>query len=278
MTLALPFPAIDPVAFEVGPLVVRWYALSYLVGFLVGWRLAIVFARRSPIRPNGEDMDAFVTWAIIGVILGGRLGYVLFYNIEVYLQDPLAIFQVWQGGMAFHGGLLGAVVAMIIYARVRGFSPFALGDMVAAVAPIGLFFGRIANFINAELYGRVTDVSWGVVFPGTDGQPRHPSQLYEAFLEGLVLFIVMLILVRRRSILLRPGTVAGVFLILYGLFRFLVEFVREPDAQLGFLWLGATMGQILSLPMILIGVWMVWRARPVAPDQREAASAASTGR
>jgi len=263
----LPFPAIDPVAFEIGPVVVRWYALSYLVGFVAGWRLAIGLARRGPIRPTGEDMDAFITWAIIGIILGGRLGYVLFYNLSVYLDDPLAIFQVWEGGMAFHGGLVGAVLAILLFAWSRGISPFAVGDLVAAVVPIGLFFGRIANFINGELYGRASDVPWAIVFPNGGPEPRHPSQLYEAFLEGLVLFVVMMVLATNRKVRLRPGTIAGVFFVLYGSFRFLVEFVREPDAQLGFLWLGATMGQLLSLPMILFGAWLVWRARPVEPTR-----------
>ena len=264
---ALPFPAIDPVAFELGPLVVRWYALSYLVGFVAGWRLAIYLARRSPIRPNGEDADAFIVWAIIGVILGGRLGYVLFYNLPVYAENPLSALWIWEGDMAFHGGLIGMLLAMYIFARVRGFRFLALGDLIAAVVPIGIFFGRIANFIHGELYGRVSDVSWAVTCPAGGGLPRHPSQLYEAFLEGLVLFIVMMVMMRSQRLRARPGTIGGTFLMLYGLFRFLVEFVREPDAQLGFLWLGATMGQILSVPMILLGLALVIFARPVPADE-----------
>lgn len=260
---ALPFPAIDPVAFELGPLVVRWYALSYLVGFVAGWRLAIYLGRRSPIRPNGEDADAFIVWAIIGVILGGRLGYVLFYNLPAYTENPLSALRIWEGGMAFHGGLIGMLLAMYLFARVRGFRFLALGDLVAAVVPIGIFFGRVANFVNGELYGRVSDVSWAVAFPAGGGLPRHPSQLYEAFLEGLVLFIVMMVMMRSQRLRARPGTIGGTFLMLYGLFRFLVEFVREPDEQLGFLWLGATMGQLLSVPMILLGLALVIFARPV---------------
>jgi phosphatidylglycerol:prolipoprotein diacylglycerol transferase len=265
---ALPFPVIDPVAFEIGPVVVRWYALSYLVGFIAGWRLAIYLARRSPIRPNGDDADAFITWAIIGTILGGRLGYIIFYNSEVYLANPLAALRVWEGGMAFHGGLVGMILAMYLFARVRGFAFLAMGDLVAAVVPIGLFFGRIANFVNAELYGRVSDVPWAVTFPTGGGLARHPSQLYEAILEGLVLFIVMMVMMRSRRLRARPGTIGGTFLMLYGLFRFLIEFVREPDSQLGFLWLGATMGQLLSIPMILIGLALVIWARPVPADEQ----------
>ena len=264
---ALPFPAIDPVAFELGPLVVRWYALSYLVGFVAGWRLAIYLGRRSPIRPNGEDADAFIVWAIIGVILGGRLGYVLFYNLPVYADNPLSALRIWEGGMAFHGGLIGMLLAMYIFARVRGFRFLALGDLIAAVVPIGIFFGRIANFVNGELYGRVSDVSWAVEFPAGGGLPRHPSQLYEAFLEGLVLFIVMMVMMRSQRLRARPGTIGGTFLMLYGLFRFLVEFVREPDEQLGFLWLDATMGQLLSVPMILLGLALVIFARPVPVEE-----------
>ncbi|MEM7442095.1 MAG: prolipoprotein diacylglyceryl transferase [Pseudomonadota bacterium] len=260
---ALPFPAIDPVAFELGPLVVRWYALSYLVGFVLGWRLAIYYGKRSPIRPNGDDADAFIVWAIIGTILGGRIGYVLFYNPDVYATDPLSALRIWEGGMAFHGGLAGMLIAMYLFARVRGFHFLALGDLVASVVPIGLFFGRIANFINGELYGRASDVSWAVSFPTGGDLPRHPSQLYEAILEGLVLFIVMTIMMRSQRLRTRPGTIGGTFLMLYGLFRFLVEFVREPDAQLGFLWFGATMGQLLSLPMIVIGLALVIWAKPV---------------
>lgn len=259
---AIAFPPIDPVALEIGPIVIRWYALAYMAGFLIGWRYAMALAERAPIRPSARDMDDFLTWAVIGVILGGRLGYVLFYNFDRFLSAPLDALKVWEGGMSFHGGLIGIITAMILFAWRRGFSPFAIGDIVAAVGPIGLFLGRLANFVNGELYGRPTDVPWGVVFPGAPDAPRHPSQLYEAALEGVVLFIILAVLARRRSIRMRPGVIGGVFLAGYGFFRFLVEFVREPDAQLGFLWLGATMGQILSLPMIVIGLGMVvwaWR-------------------
>ncbi|HET8729329.1 MAG TPA: prolipoprotein diacylglyceryl transferase [Alphaproteobacteria bacterium] len=265
----IPFPAIDPVAFEIGPFVVRWYALAYLAGFIGGWRYCIHLARVAPVGPTPQDMDDFLTWAVIGTILGGRLGYVLFYNLPFYLENPLEALKVWHGGMSFHGGLLGVILAMILFALRRGFSPFAIGDIVAAAAPIGLFFGRLANFVNGELYGRATDLPWGVVFPHGGPLPRHPSQLYEAVLEGLVLFILLLVLAHRQALRRRPGIVGGVFLIGYGVSRFLVEFVREPDAHLGFLWLGATMGQLLSLPMIAVGLAFVWRgcARPPAVER-----------
>ena len=261
--LALAFPALDPVAFELGPIVIRWYALAYLAGFVLGWRYCLHLARSNPGRPSAEDFDDFLTWAVIGVILGGRIGYVLFYNLPYYLQNPLDALMVWHGGMSFHGGLLGVIMAILLFSLRRGISPFAFGDLIAAAAPIGLFFGRIANFINGELYGRpATDVSWAMVFPRDPLQvPRHPSQLYEAALEGALLFVVLAIAVRLPAVRERPGTVAGLFFIGYGLSRIVVEFFREPDPQLGFLFAGATMGQLLSLPMVLFGLWLVARAR-----------------
>ncbi len=263
------FPAIDPVLFEWGPIAIRWYGLAYLVGFVAGWRYAIILARRVPdLRPSDQDVDDFLVWAVVGTVIGGRMGYVIFYQPGLLAADPLAIVRLWEGGMSFHGGLAGVAVAMIIFARRRGAEVLALSDLIAAAAPIGLFFGRIANFINAELYGRPTDMPWGVVFPTGGPLPRHPSQLYEAILEGLVLFIVLLVLAHRQSILRRPGIVTGVFVAGYGLGRFVVEFFREPDPQLGFLAFGATMGQILSLPMIIAGVILVVysaRRQPLGP-------------
>lgn len=265
--LALPFPAIDPVALSIGPLELHWYALAYLAGFIVGWQYAMRLADRGPDRPNRQDMDAFLTWAIIAVILGGRLGFVLFYNVAYYIENPVEILFTWQGGMSFHGGLLGVITAVFAFSAARKIDPLAVGDIIAVVAPIGIFLGRIANFVNGELYGRVTDAPWGVIFPAGGPEPRHPSQLYEAVAEGLILFIILFVLARRQRIRQRPGVLAGVFLVGYGLGRFLVEFVREPDPQLGFLWLGATMGQLLCLPMILGGaaltVW-AWRRGPQA--------------
>ncbi|MEO1248818.1 MAG: prolipoprotein diacylglyceryl transferase [Pseudomonadota bacterium] len=265
MSLAIAFPAIDPVALQIGPLAIRWYALAYLAGFLGGWRYVIYLTARAQkadksARPGPEEADAFLTWTVLGVILGGRLGYALFYNLPYFINHPLEVLAVWQGGMSFHGGLLGVIVAIILFSRRRGFNPLKLSDPIAAAVPIGLFFGRIANFINSELWGRTTEVSWGVVFPNGGPLPRHPSQLYEAVFEGLVLFVILAILAHRPATATRMGLLTGVFLALYGLSRFLVEFVREPDPQLGFLWLGATMGQLLSLPMIAFGVWLVWRS------------------
>ncbi|WP_029007986.1 prolipoprotein diacylglyceryl transferase [Azospirillum halopraeferens] len=263
--LTLAFPAIDPVAVEIGPIAIRWYALAYLAGFVLGWRYCLYLARSAPGpgRPTPEDVDDFLTWAVIGVILGGRLGYVLFYNLPYYVENPLEALMVWHGGMSFHGGLLGVVAAILLFALRRGLSPFAMGDLIATAAPIGLFFGRVANFINGELYGRAApDLAWAFVFPRDPLQvPRHPSQLYEAVLEGLVLFVVLALLARRPDVRARPGLLAGVFFIGYGLSRIIAEFFREPDAQLGFLWGGATMGQLLSIPMVLFGLWLAVRAR-----------------
>jgi len=265
MLFTLPFPAIDPVLFEIGPFVIRWYALAYIVGLLVGWRYCLYLAGLPPRLVTRHQLDDFLLWATLGVILGGRLGYVLFYQLHEYLKEPLQIVYVWRGGMSFHGGLLGVILAMYLFARRRGLPFLALTDIVACATPIGLFLGRLANFINGELFGRPTDVPWAMVFSKTDpsGLPRHPSQLYEAALEGVVLFLVLFILVRFTRAGERIGLASGVFLIGYGLSRIVVEFFREPDAQLGFLLGGSTtMGQILSLPMIALGLVFVARARP----------------
>ncbi|MFM2041649.1 MAG: putative prolipoprotein diacylglyceryl transferase, Lgt family [Pseudomonadota bacterium] len=266
--MALEFPNIDPVALEIGPLVIRWYALAYLAGFVLGWwyclRLAAAKAQRLPeARPTADDLGDFLTWAIIAVILGGRIGFILFYNLDQYLRNPLEMLVIWRGGMSFHGGMMGVVVAILLFSHRRGFSPFALGDLVAACAPIGLFLGRIANFINGELYGRPAppDLPWAMVFPGDpEGLARHPSQLYQAGLEGLLLFIVLAWIARRPGVLERTGTLSGAFLIGYGLCRIAAEFFRQPDVQVGYLAFGITMGQILSIPMILAGIWLIQRA------------------
>ena len=265
--LALPFPAIDPVLIELGPFPVRWYALAYLAGLLLGWWLAQrliarndLFAASGP--PKLAQLDDFLLWAAIGIVCGGRLGFVLFYILDYYLENPLEIIQPWRGGMSFHGGAAGLMVATYLFARRQALPFLTLMDVVTAVAPVGLFFGRIANFINGELYGRVSDVPWAILFPRGGFLPRHPSQLYEAGLEGLVLFIVLMVLVFRVRALRWPGVIAGVFLAGYGVARSIVEFYREPDAQLGYLAGGLTMGQVLSLPMILCGVIIViWAAR-----------------
>ena len=278
--LSIPFPTFDPVAFAIpeffgiGPLAIRWYALAYLGGFLLGWWYGMRLARRTAGRPEPQDIEDFLTWAVIGTIIGGRLGFVLFYNFSYYAENPLEIFAIWEGGMAFHGGLLGVAAAIVLFARLRDFSPLQLGDIIACVAPIGLFLGRIANFINNELWGRPTDLPWGVVFPiPPDWQPyletvaRHPSQLYQAMLEGLLLFLLLLALFQYRRIRERPGTLTGIFLIGYGAARFLVEFVRQYDPRLELFFDIFTHGQILSLPMILAGVAFIWVARSRPPAQ-----------
>jgi phosphatidylglycerol:prolipoprotein diacylglycerol transferase len=283
MLLTLPYPQIDPVAVELGPLILRWYALAYIAGFLLGYAYCAHMARRTPASwqgyPSAADFSDFLTWAVIGTILGGRLGFVLFYMPGHFYHHPLEILKVWEGGMAFHGGLLGVVAAILLFARHRRLSPFALGDLIACAAPIGLFFGRIANFINNELWGRPSDLPWAMTFPIPDRLepflpevPRHPSQLYEAFLEGIALFVLLFALRRVPAISGRPGMLAGIFLTGYGLARFMVEFVRQYDLQVGLIGGIVTMGQILSLPMMIVGIAMtVWAAR------QRPASATSNG-
>lgn len=260
--LALAFPAIDPVAFSLGPLVIRWYALAYLAGFVLGWRYCMHLARLDVTPPTPQDYDDFLPWAVAGTLVGGRLGYVLFYNPEAYWHNPAEALAIWHGGMAFHGGLLGVIGMAWFYARRRQINPLRFGDRLAPVAPIGLFFGRIANFINGELFGRVApDLPWAMVFPRGGAEPRHPSQLYEAFLEGVLLMLALGFLARIPALRARPGFLTGVFLSGYALCRSIAELFREPDAQLGFLLAGTTMGQLLSLPMLLAGVWLILRSR-----------------
>jgi phosphatidylglycerol:prolipoprotein diacylglycerol transferase len=261
MLLAIPFPDIDPVAFEIGPLIVRWYALAYIAGILAGWKYCQWLNRRPAGLVPQTALDDFLAWAVLGVILGGRLGYVLFYQPGHFLANPLAILEVWRGGMSFHGGLVGTAIALILFAQARRIPLLTLTDLVAAATPIGLGLGRIANFINGELYGRPTDVPWAVVFPAGGPAPRHPSQLYEAMLEGVALFLLLLVLVRVFEARKRPGLISGVFLLGYGAARIFAEFFREPDPQLGFLWGGATMGQLLTLPMMAGGLALLLIAR-----------------
>ena len=262
MMFAIPFPMIDPVLVEIGPIAIRWYALAYIAGILLGWRLARVLVQRSPQVATPDQVDEFITWVTLGVILGGRLGYVLFYRPGYYLTAPWEALAVWHGGMSFHGGALGVIVATFLFARRNGLDWVAFADRVVCVVPIGLFFGRIANFINGELWGRVTDVPWAMVFPTGGPDPRHPSQLYQAGLEGLCLFALLMILARSEAIRSRPGILSGTFLVGYGVARTIGEFFRQPDAHLGFLFAEATMGQLLSLPMILAGAWLILRAKP----------------
>lgn len=254
----MPFPDIDPIAFQIGPLAVRWYGLAYFFGIMGGIWLGKHYAGKYPVFGlSRTEFEDFGFLSIFGVLIGGRLGSVLFYNLDFYLDNPIEIFKVWNGGMSFHGGLIGVLVVAAIFCRRRRIGFLDLGDVLACVAPIGLLFGRLANFVNGELWGRPTTVSWGMVFPQADAQPRHPSQLYEAGLEGLVLLVVLALLIRVPALRLRPGFLGGVFLAGYGLFRFLVEYSREPDAGLiGFL----TRGQAYSLPMVVAGAWLIWRA------------------
>lgn len=245
------FPNIDPIIFSIGPLAVRWYGLMYLLGFVCAYLVISRFSARRGLELSKEQLSDMLFYAVIGVVLGGRIGYTLFYNSSYFLSHPLEIFYIWEGGMSFHGGLLGVAAALLLFCRRRQFSPLIVGDVVAAAAPIGLGLGRVGNFINGELWGRVTDLPWAVVFPAAGPDPRHPSQLYEAILEGPLLFCFLWYLHWRGA---RAGVPFFSFFLLYGLFRFLVEFVRQPDAHLGFLWAGATMGQLLSVPMILFGL------------------------
>jgi phosphatidylglycerol:prolipoprotein diacylglycerol transferase len=259
--LSLVFPAIDPIALEIGPFALRWYALAYILGIVLGWWLARRMVALAPQAATAEQVDDAVTWVTLGIILGGRLGYVLFYRPGYYVGAPWEALYVWQGGMAFHGGMIGVAAALLWFCRRNRVDPLLFGDRVATVVPVGLFLGRLANFANGELWGRVTDVPWGMVFPHGGPEPRHPSQLYQAFLEGICLFVLMQVLVRIPAVRARPGTLCGVFLLGYGTARIVGEVFRQPDAHLGFLAFGVTMGQLLSLPMAAIGAWLILRAR-----------------
>jgi phosphatidylglycerol:prolipoprotein diacylglycerol transferase len=262
--MAIPYPAIDPVIVRLGPLAIRWYALAYIVGLIGGWKYLQWLVAKPPFAMARQQVDDFLVWAALGVVLGGRTGYVLFYKPSFYLAHPLDIPMIWQGGMSFHGGALGVIIAIVLFTRINHLRLLAVGDAVCTVVPIGLFFGRIANFVNGELFGRAApeSVPWAMVFPADPlGIPRHPSQLYEAGLEGLLLFVVMHLLWRNEAIRLRSGTLSGAFLLGYGLARVTGEFFREPDDYLGFLWGGATMGQLLSLPLIIAGLTLIAVAR-----------------
>lgn len=247
----LTFPEIDPVLIKVGPLAIRWYGLMYLFGFLAAWFLIKKLAHKRQLPLDGDGASDLLFYAVIGVILGGRFGYVLFYNLPHFLHHPLEIFAVWQGGMSFHGGLLGVVCAALVFCRVKKLPVLLTGDIMVTSAAVGLGLGRLGNFINGELWGRITDVPWGMVFPQAGLLPRHPSQLYEMLLEGVILFLLLWYLHFKQ---VRAGVPFFTFFVGYGCFRFFVEFFREPDAHLGFLWGGASMGQLLSLPMVLFGL------------------------
>lgn len=260
MLAAIAFPDIDPIAIQIGPFAIRWYALAYIAGLLTGWQIVVRYLRYPGSPMQRIDVDDFLVWAILGVIIGGRLGYVLIYNFGYFAQHPLEILYLWRGGMSFHGGLAGVIVAIVVFCQRRGLPLLATGDLIASVAPVGLFFGRIANFINSELWGRVTDAPWGVTFPGAGNLPRHPSQIYEALLEGVLLFAIVQVLYRNAWVRARPGLVSGVFLAGYAAARMFVEQFRQPDLQVGFLLGGSTLGQWLSVPVLLGGLYLVFRA------------------
>ncbi len=253
------FPNISPIALQIGPLAVHWYGIAYVVGILGWWQYSLWLTKKFPLL-NRKIVDDSLSWAIAGVIIGGRLGYVIFYNPAKYMANPFEIFEIWKGGMAFHGGLLGVVIAIAIYSMRRGIYFLTFSDLACCGVPIGLFFGRLANFINGELYGRITDVSWGMIFPQGGPFPRHPSQLYEAFLEGFVLFFILAYGALFTRWPHRRGFLTGIFLGGYGIARILAECFREPDVFLGYFTGGLTMGQILSLPVLGFGLFLTIRA------------------
>jgi phosphatidylglycerol:prolipoprotein diacylglycerol transferase len=265
------FPNLDPVAIQIGPLAIRWYALAYIVGIILSWRLMRRLVAQSPEIATTAQVDDFVSWATLGVVLGGRIGYCLFYQPSVYLADPIGILRVWTGGMSFHGGMLGVTIAILLFCRRYRIPILGFSDRLAVCAPIGLGLGRVANFINGELWGRPASdwLPWAMKFPRTPECPsfpeiciaRHPSQVYQALMEGLILFLIMFLLSRREAIRARFGLLTGIFLIGYGVARITGELFREPDEFLGFLWFGATMGQLLSLPMVAAGLWLVLRRK-----------------
>ena len=293
--LAIPFPAIDPIAVALGPLAIRWYALAYIVGILIGWRYCLALADRPPNLAGRVDVDDFLVWATLGIVLGGRIGYVLFYKPADYIEHPIEVLYLWHGGMSFHGGALGVTTAIFLFTRKRAIPIFAFSDIICAAIPIGLFFGRIANFINGELFGRITDVWWAMIFPGGAlptvlvppefralcqpvallggpglNCPRHPSEIYEASCEGILLF-VLLFTAERWGVRGRPGILTGLFLAFYAVARMSGELFRQPDVQLGFipiLGFNATMGQLLSIPLLIAGIVLILWARrqpPIAP-------------
>jgi phosphatidylglycerol:prolipoprotein diacylglycerol transferase len=261
--IVLPFPAIDPVALDISGFQIRWYALAYIAGIILSWIYIVRLLKAESlwganVPVSRTHIDDLVVWITVGIILGGRLGYVFFYNSSYFLAHPMEILALWQGGMAFHGGLIGVIIAVILFARIKSVRLLTLGDLIATAAPIGLFFGRIANFINGELYGRITDVPWAMVFPHGGPNSRHPSQIYESIGEGIILFVFMHIMIYRFGALQRPGMITGLFMIGYGIARSSIEFFRMPDAHIGYLSGGLTMGIVLSVPMIPIGLAFIW--------------------
>ena len=251
----LEFPNINPVALDLGVIKIRWYALSYIAGILLSWFLILKIIKIKKIDLNSKETSDLISNCMIGIIIGGRLGYVIFYNPDYYSNNLVEIFKIWNGGMSFHGGFVGVVFAVIYSSKLFKIPILTFADLIAIVAPVGLFFGRLANFINGELFGRTTNHSFGIIFPNGGDVPRHPSQLYEAFFEGIVLFIILWVMMHLFDLLKKPGIITSLFIFLYGLFRFFIEFFREPDQHIGLLYFEFSMGQILSFPMILIGLY-----------------------
>lgn len=282
----LPFPDFDPVLVHIGPFAIRWYALAYVAGILLGWRYVAGLVKNAGLwGPRGApatvpQIDDLILWITLGVIVGGRLGHVFFYTPEIIISDPVEILKTWNGGMSFHGGTLGVLVAVMVFAHRNKVDLFRLGDAVTACVPIGLFFGRVANFINGELWGRPTSVPWAIVFPNAGIMPRHPSQLYEAALEGIVLFLILRWATHGAKLLQRRGVVAGMFFLGYAVFRTFVENFREPDSYLPNFPFGLTMGMMLSTPMVLFGLWLIWRGmrEPLATAADAPVEPASTGK
>ena len=251
-------PAIDPVIFSIGIIDIRWYSLAYIIGILFGVSLIKRLNKfKGNLIPN-KVIDSFLIWAVIGIIVGGRVGYVLFYQTKLFLNNPFYIFEIWNGGMSFHGGLLGVIFSIYFFSRYKNLSFLYLSDLVSVVAPIGLFLGRIANFINTELIGRPTEFYISVIYPSIDNIPRHPSQLYEAFFEGLILFIILILNFLRNKESRNFGVLSGIFLLNYGIFRFFIEYLREPDAHLGLIFNFITMGQLLCLPLLFFGILLIY--------------------
>ncbi len=273
--LEIPFPAIDPIALQIGPIAIRWYGLAYAAGLILGWLYIRQMLQRAELWPGNkppmraDDVDELLIWVTAGVIIGGRLGHVLFYQSEYYYAYPLEVFAIWKGGMAFHGGLIGTAVAMYGFARRFGICIWSVSDLVSAAVPIGLFFGRMANFINAEVVGSPTDMPWGMIFPGWGEEARHPAMLYEAALEGIVLFLILRYLVFSRLAMKSPGLTTGTFLVGYAVFRIFCELFKVIDYRLVFEGYWLTKGMLYSVPMLILGIWAIHRARSRAAKAAE---------
>lgn len=254
--MSIAFPSINPIIISLGFLSINWYSLSYIAGILLGWILAIKLVKHYKLNINTLDLENLVNWIIVGIIFGGRIGYIILYNPVFYFFHPIEMFKIYKGGMSFHGGVLGVSLALYFFSKRYKLAFFALTDIIASVCPIGLFLGRIANFINAELYGRVTNIAWGVIFPNTENQIRHASQLYEAFFEGAILFLIIIVIITRYNGLKKLSFVTSIFLVLYSIIRIILEFFREPDINIGFIFQNFTMGQVLSIPMLILGLYI----------------------